>query len=91
MFITARTLDIFAEKTINKIVEKFKCYKIMLPLRVFMMAGILTFLAPIIESGNIVSGAQYLTALPRNFVLAFMLQRYIALPIGIQTMLKFRS
>lgn len=91
MFFTARTLDFIVEKIVNKIVAKFKCYKIMLPLRVLMMAGILTFLAPIIESGTIVSGTQYIMTLPRNYILAFLLQRYIAFPLGVQAMLKLRA
>ncbi len=64
--------------------QKYNTWKYQPLYRVLMMAGILTFVAPIVESfgANIVSGAQYLTALPRNYMLALVLQVLVAMPLG---------
>lgn len=85
IFMTAFCLDFFIiGKIAMAISQKYNTWKYQPLYRVLMMAGILTFVAPIVESfgANIVSGAQYLTALPRNYMLALVLQVLVAMPLG---------
>lgn len=51
-------------------------------IRVGFMAGILTFLAPVLETGYMPSALRYIVALPRNYVAALALQVLIAFPLG---------
>lgn len=51
------------------------------------MAGTMTFIAPIIETGHVINLAQYLIAFPRNYVAAFLLQHVLAMPFAVRTLL----
>jgi hypothetical protein len=62
-------------------VNKYNIQKYTPFIRVALMAGILTFVAPIIESRNIVSLQSYLIALPRNYIFALVLQVFIAIKL----------
>ena len=65
-----------------RIIRKYNIQKFMPLIRVGFMAGILTFLAPILETGYMPSGLRYITALPRNYIAALALQVLIAFPLG---------
>lgn len=85
IFMTAFCLDFFiVGKIAMAISKKYNTWKYQPLYRVLMMAGILTFVAPIVESfgENVVSAHQYLMALPRNYILALFLQIVIAMPLG---------
>lgn len=85
IFLTAFCLDFFVVGEISmNISRKYNTWKYQPLYRVLMMAGILTFFAPIVESfgENIVSAHQYLMALPRNYIIALFLQVVIAMPLG---------
>ena len=43
------------------------------------MAGTMTFVAPIIETGHMINFIQYLVAIPRNYIVAFVLQNVLAI------------
>ncbi len=51
------------------------------------MAGTMTFIAPIIETGHVINLVQYLIAFPRNYVAAFLLQHVLAMPFAVRTLL----
>ena len=91
MFIAAFTLDFFiVGPIVEKFVSRYNIQKYMPIFRVALMAGILTFVAPILESGHIVSGRQYLTAVPRNYIVALCLQVFIAMRIGMYVFSKYK-
>lgn len=84
MFVTAFSLDfILAGPVSIYVVRRIGNYKYMPLIRVAIMAGILTFVAPIIEGGHVISLGQYLRAVPRNYIAALILQVFIALRIGV--------
>lgn len=84
MFVVAFVYDFFiVGPLVMKLVRRHNIMRAMPFIRVAIMAGTLTFVAPIIESGLIVSGSQYLMAAPRNYVAALALQLFIALPLGL--------
>ena len=85
IFVTAFSLDfVFIGRLCMRIASKYKIEKYQAFFRVFLMAAILTFFAPIVESWgrHIVSAHQYLVALPRNYIVALLLQVLIAFPFG---------
>ena len=92
MFVAAFCLDFFI---IGPIVEKFvarhNIYRWMPVIRVGLMAGILTFVAPILEAGRIVSMHQYLTAVPRNYIAALILQVFVAMRIAMFVFAKYKT
>ena len=51
------------------------------------MAGTMTFVAPIIETGHVINLVQYLIAFPRNYIAAFLLQNMLAMPFAVRTFL----
>lgn len=51
------------------------------------MAGTMTFVAPIIETGHVINLVQYLIAFPRNYIAAFLLQNMLAMPFAVRTLL----
>lgn len=84
MFVVAFVYDFFiVGPLVMKLVRRYNIMRAMPFVRVAIMAGTLTFVAPIIESGLIVSGAQYLMAAPRNYIAALLLQLFVALPLGL--------
>lgn len=91
IYITAFTLDFFiVGPFVMRIVRKYNIQKFMPLIRVGFMAGILTFLAPIIETGYMPSVFHYITALPRNYIAALALQVLIAFPFGNYVLGKWR-
>lgn len=83
MFVVAFLYDFFVVgPLVMRIVRKHNIMRAMPFLRVAIMAATLTFVAPILESGVIISGSQYLMAAPRNYIAALLLQILIALPFG---------
>ena len=85
IYVTAFILDFFfIGKFTTWIANKYHIQKYQPLYRVLLMAGILTFVAPIVESfgENIVSFAQYSHAFPRNYIVALLLQVLVAMPLG---------
>jgi len=84
MFVVAFLFDFFVVgPTVVKFVRKYDIVRAMPFIRVAIMAGVLTFIAPLIESGTVVSLHQYLMAAPRNYIAALVIQVFIALPFGL--------
>lgn len=84
MFVVAFTYDFFVVgPMVMRFVRKHNIGRAMPFIRVAIMAGTLTFVAPIIESGTVVSAHQYIMAVPRNYVAALILQLFFALPLGL--------
>lgn len=84
MFAVAFSFDFFiVGPFVMKIVRKYDIVRAMPFIRVAIMAGVLTFVAPILESGTVVTAHQYITAAPRNYLAALMLQIFVALPAGL--------
>lgn len=83
IYITAFVLDFFiVGPLVMRIVRKYDIQKFMPLIRVGIMAGILTFFAPILETGYMPSLTRYAIALPRNYIAALALQVLIAFPLG---------
>ena len=91
IYCTAFALDFFfAGPLVNAIAKKYNLYKYMIFMRVFLMAGTLTFLAPIIESGYAPTFSHYITALPRNYIIALATQALLAFPFGMYVLGLYR-
>lgn len=91
MFLVAFCFDFFVVgPAVMKLVRKYDIMRAMPFIRVAIMAGTLTFIAPIIESGTIVSAHQYLMAASRNYLIALLLQIFIALPFGMLVLAQAR-
>ncbi|MBE6456890.1 MAG: hypothetical protein E7008_03020 [Alphaproteobacteria bacterium] len=91
IYITAFTLDFFlVGPLVMRLVSKFNIQKYMPLFRVGLMAMILTGLAPVIETGNAPGASQYLMALPRNYIVALILQVFVAYKFGCWTLAKYR-
>lgn len=83
MFVVAFSLDfIIVGPLVMRIIRKYNIMRAMPFIRVAIMAGILTFFAPILESGTVITAHQYIMAAPRNYIAALLLQIFIALPFG---------
>ena len=91
IYITAFCLDFcVVGPMVMNFVNKFSMQKFMPIFRVGLMAGILTWLAPIIETGYMPSVSQYLMALPRNYIVALLLQVFVAYRLGIYVFVKYK-
>ena len=91
IYITAFALDFFViGPMVIRFVMRHNILKYMPLFRVGLMAGILTFIAPILETGHIPDAIQYITALPRNYVVALALQVLIAFPLGMMTLARYK-
>lgn len=91
IYITAFSLDFFViGPLVLRFVNRFGIQKYMPFIRVGLMAGILTMLAPVIETGFVPGATQYFTALPRNYVVALVLQVFVAYRFGCWTLGKYR-
>ena len=92
MFVAAFCLDFFV---IGPIVERFVArhnIRQWMPfIRVGLMAGILTFVAPVLEAGRIISLRQYLTAVPRNYIAALILQIFVAMRIAMYMFARYKE
>lgn len=84
MFVVAFTYDfVVVGPMVARLVRKYNIGRAMPFIRVAIMAGTLTFVAPIIESGTVITAHQYIMAAPRNYVAALILQLFFALPLGL--------
>ena len=91
IWITAFCLDFFiVGPAVLRFVARYNIMKYMPFIRVGLMAGILTFLAPLIETGVIIPGAVYLMAVVRNYIAALCFQVFIALPFGLYVLRRWR-
>lgn len=91
VFVVAFLLSfLVVSKVVGFIVNKYKIYKFMPFLMVFFMAGIMSFLAPFIEIGSVMSLGQYLIVFPRNYVVALLLQVLISMPFALFVLSKYR-
>lgn len=91
MFVVAFSLDFFiVGPLVMRFIRKYDIMRAMPFIRVAIMAGILTFFAPILESGTVISGHQYIMAAPRNYIVALLLQIFIALPFGMLVLARAR-
>ena len=92
MFVVAFALDfLIAGPLVTRIVSRYNIPKLMPVIRVALMAGTLTFVAPLLEAGRIVTAQQYFTALPRNYVAALLLQVLVAMRIGMYVFARYKS
>lgn len=94
IYMTAFVLDFFfVGKFTTWIANKYNIQKFQPLYRVLLMAGILTFVAPIVESfgENIVNLTQYSHAFPRNYIMALFLQVLIAMPLGNYVLGKYQK
>jgi len=92
IFCAAFLLDFFAVGPfVMRIVRKYNIVKYMPFLRVAIMAAILTFFAPVLETGYIPAFSQYITALPRNYIVALFLQVFVALRFGLGVLSVYRG
>ncbi|MBD5400347.1 hypothetical protein HDR61_01195 [bacterium] len=84
MFVVAFLYDFFiVGPLVTRLVRKYNIMRAMPFIRVAIMAGTLTFVAPILEGGIIISGSRYLMTVPRNYIAALALQILIAFPFGL--------
>ncbi|MDE5615606.1 MAG: hypothetical protein K2I81_02110 [Alphaproteobacteria bacterium] len=84
MFVVAFAFDFFiVGPMVMKFVRKHDIVRVMPFIRVAIMAGVLTFVAPILESGTVITAQQYVMAAPRNYLAALILQLFVALPFGL--------
>ncbi|MDE6478011.1 MAG: hypothetical protein K2L95_01010 [Alphaproteobacteria bacterium] len=92
MFIVAFTFDfVVVGPLVMRLVRRYNKMRLMPFIRVAIMAGVLTFVAPMLESGTVITGHQYLMAAPRNYVVALMVQIFIALPVGLYVLGRVRN
>lgn len=83
IYVTAFCLDFFiVGPIVLRFVRRFNIMKFMPLFRVGIMAVILTGLAPVIETGFAPDLSQYLMALPRNYIVALILQVGVAYRFG---------
>lgn len=75
---------------VEKITEKFSVRKYMPFFRVLFMAATMTFVAPLMQSGHIVSLSHYIIAFCINYVVALFLQVFIAMRFATFLLGKYR-
>ena len=91
IYCTAFLLDFFlVGPFVQRVATCYNFVRYMMFLRVGLMAGILTFIAPILESGYIPTLMRYVTAFPRNYVIALLTQAFIAMPFGMYVLGMYR-
>ena len=92
IYATAFCLDFFVVgPMVLRIVRRYNVMKYMPLLRVGIMAMILTALAPVLETGYAPSVGQYLIALPRNYLVALILQVGVAYRFGSYVLARYKS
>lgn len=92
IWLTAFCLDFFVVgPMVMRFVSRYNIRKYMPIFRVGLMAGILTFLAPLIETGMMIPGRWYLIAFPRNYIVALGVQVFLALPCGLYVLRRWRQ
>lgn len=75
---------------VHHIVMRFGLIKYMPFIMTACMAGTMTFVAPIIETGHVINLSQYLIAFPRNYIAAFLLQNLVAMPFAVRALLHIK-
>ena len=84
IFLTAFLLDFFiVGPIVMRFVRRHNIIKFMPFFRVGMMAGILTLVAPILETGYVPDFSRYCVALPRSYIAALLLQVFVAMRFGL--------
>ena len=92
IYVTAFTLDFFIiGPVVMRFVNRYNIQKFMPLFRVGLMAMILTCVAPVIETGYAPDFGQYLMALPRNYLVALLLQVFVAYRLGMKVLAKYRQ
>lgn len=92
MYLTTFCLDFFiVGPLVMRIAKRFQIMKFMPLIRVGAMATILTCVAPVIETGYLPGVQQYLMALPRNYIVALLLQVFVAYRFGVFVLAKYRQ
>ena len=92
IWITAFCLDFFiVGPLVMRFVSRYDIRKFMPLFRVGLMAGILTFLAPLIETGALIPARWYLMAFARNYIVALGVQVLVALPFGLYVLRRWRE
>lgn len=91
MFVAAFLLDfVIVGPMVMRFVSRYGIMRFMPVFRVALMAGILTFVAPMLEAGRIITMHQYLTAAPRNYIAALALQVFIAMPFAVLVFRRYK-
>lgn len=92
IYVTAFTLDFFIiGPVVMRFVNRYNIQKFMPLFRVGLMAMMLTCVAPVIETGYAPDFGQYLMALPRNYLVALLLQVFVAYRLGMKVLAKYRQ
>lgn len=86
VFFTAFVLSLLVGKLINK----YNLYKITPVIRVFLMASIMSFAAPLVELGIVMPLGGYLVSFARNFAFALFLQLCFVMHIALFVLAKYR-
>ena len=82
---------LFVTRITNFIINKYKIYKFTPFLMVFFMAGIMTFLAPLMELGKVMPLSVYLISFLRNYFAALCLQTLLVMPFALFVLSKYRT
>lgn len=83
--------EILVGPLMMKVVSKFVSNKYLVFFRVLLMAMIMTFMAPLIEMGFVMNGAQFLYAFITNYFVALVLQTMIAMRCALFVLAEYRS
>lgn len=91
IFATAFLLDCLLVGLFSRwFIGKHKLYKYTTFLRVALMAGIMTFVVPLLEMGLVMSVEQYIITFSRNYIVALLLQIFVAMKFGLLVLAKYR-
>ncbi|MBD5389030.1 hypothetical protein HDR63_02125 [bacterium] len=92
IYLTAFVLDFcLVGPIVMRFVRRYHIEKFMPLFRVGLMAGILTFLAPLVEAGFLIGWRWYLCAFPRNYIVALLLQVLVAFRLGQYALMRYQS
>lgn len=75
---------------VHRVAMRFGLMRYMPFIMTACMAGTMTFVAPIIETGYAINLLQYLIAFPRNYIAAFLLQNVVAMPFAVHVLLRIK-
>lgn len=75
---------------VHRVAMRFGLMRYMPFIMTACMAGTMTFVAPIIETGYTINLLQYLIAFPRNYIAAFLLQNVVAMPFAVHVLLRIK-
>lgn len=92
IFLTAFFVsELIVGPIVHVITKKFNAYHYISFIRVAFMAAIMTFLAPLLQTGNIMNFGHYLTAFIFNYIVAFFLQVLVAMRFAIFVLARIRA